>query len=284
MNHVLEINVLEKTPLRLRLYIKDIPLHVLNSIRRAIIAEVPTMAIDSVVFTMNSSVFYDEYIAHRLGLIPLTSEAALDKYKSPEECREAGDRGLFTEDCFVKLDLEGKGEEGKLATLHSGDLKTSDPDVKPVYDNIPIIVLGKNQEIRLEAYARLGRGKEHAKWSPVSVAAHKYIADIHIDEKKCLGENCKKCIEVCPRNILSFENGKIIVNTNKIFDCSLCRICEEYCPTDAIRVGWRENEYILTIESTGSLPPKRILIEAVKILENKIDDFIENLRSEGIIK
>ncbi|ADI32737.1 DNA-directed RNA polymerase subunit D [Staphylothermus hellenicus] len=280
----MEINVLEKTPLRLKLYIKDIPLHVLNSIRRVVIAEVPTMAIDSVVFTMNSSVFYDEYIAHRLGLIPLTSEAALDKYKSPEECKEASDRGLFTEDCFVKLDLEGKGEEGKLVTLHSGDLKTSDPDVKPVYDNIPIIVLGKNQEIRLEAYARLGRGKEHAKWSPVSIAAHKYIADIHIDEKKCLGENCKKCVEVCPRNILSFKNGKITVNRDRIFDCSLCRICEEYCPAGAIKVGWRENEYILTIESTGSLPPKRILIEAVKILENKIDDFIENLRGEGIIK
>lgn len=275
---------MEKTPLHLKIHIKDIPLHVLNSIRRTIIAEVPTMAIDAVVFTMNSSVFYDEYIAHRLGLIPLTSEAALNKYKPPEECREAGDRGLFTEDCFVKLDLEGRGEESRLVTLYSRDLKTSDPDVKPVYDNIPIIILGKNQEIRLEAYARLGRGKEHAKWSPVSIAAHKYIADIRIDDKKCLGEKCKKCLEVCPRGILSFRDGKIVVNTDKIFNCSLCRICEEHCPAGAIRVNWRKNEYILTIESTGSLSPKRILIEAVKILENKLDDFIESLRVEGVIK
>jgi DNA-directed RNA polymerase subunit D len=280
----LEINVLEKTPLRIRIYIKDIPLHILNSIRRAAIAEVPTMAIDSVVFTMNSSVFYDEYIAHRLGLIPLTSEEALNKYKPPEECREAGDRGLFTEDCFVRLDLEGKGEEGRLVTLYSGDLKTSDPDVKPVYDNIPIIILGKNQEIRLEAYARLGRGKEHAKWSPVSVAAHKYIAEISIDENKCLGEKCLKCIEVCPRNVLEYRDGKVRVVKEKIFDCSLCRICEEYCPVGAIKIGWRNNEYILIIESTGSLSPKRILIEASKILEKKLDDFIEGLRSEGVIE
>jgi DNA-directed RNA polymerase subunit D len=52
----------------------------------------------------------------------------------------------------------------------------------------------------------------------------------------------------------------------------------------AIKIGWRNNEYILTIESTGSLSPKRILIEASKILEKKLDDFIESLRSEGVIE
>ncbi len=280
----MEINVLEKTSLKLRLYIKNIPLHILNSVRRVMIAEVPTMAIDSVVFTMNSSVFYDEYIAHRLGLIPLTSEKALEKYKTPEECREAADRGLFTEDCFVKLDLEGKGTGEGLVTLYSGDLKTSDPDVRPVYDKIPIVLLANNQEIRLEAYARLGRGKEHAKWSPVSVATHKYVPLIHIREELCKGEECKKCIEICPKNIFELKNGKLMIKQDKVLDCTLCRICEEVCPYNAIRINWKENEYILTIESTGALPPKKILLEAIKILENKIDDFIESLKREGVVK
>ncbi len=293
----MEINVLEKDRLRIRLHIKDIPLHILNSIRRAAIAEVPTMAVDSVVITSNTSVLYDEYLAHRLAMVPLTSEEALEKYNPPEVCREAGERGLFTEDCFVKLELEGVGEPGKITTLYSGDLKTSDPDVRPVYDRIPIAVLTgtvthipgrgevvNRQEIRLEAYARLGRGKEHAKWSPVSVAAHKYIADIFIDQGKCVGEECRACVEACPKGVLAFEDGRVRVVEDKIFDCSLCRECELACPVNAIRVRWRDNEYILTIESTGVLSPKRILIEASKIIDKKLEVFLEELRRLGVVE
>lgn len=275
--------MLEKTKNRVKLYIKGVPLHVLNSIRRSILAEVPTMAIDYVVFTVNSSVFYDEYIAHRLGLIPLTSDEALEKYKSPEECREAGEKGIFSEDCFVKFELEGKGEPDKVVILYSGDLKTSDPSVKPVYDKIPIVALARNQEIRLEAYARLGRGKEHAKWSPASVAAHKYVADIIIDYNKCEGADCSKCVEACPRNVLGISDGKVIVVNDKILDCTLCKACEEICPAKAIKIGWRENEYILTVESTGALSISKILVQAVKELENKLDAFVKYLRQEGVL-
>jgi DNA-directed RNA polymerase subunit D len=93
----LEIQVLEKTPFSLKLLIKGISLHTLNSIRRAVLSEVSTMAVDYVIFIENSSVFYDEYLAHRLGLIPLKSDNAYEKYKSPEECAEAGEkRGFFS--------------------------------------------------------------------------------------------------------------------------------------------------------------------------------------------
>lgn len=286
----MDIEVLEQRNNVLKILVKDIPLHVINSIRRTIIAEVPTMAIDYVVFIVNSSVFYDEYLAHRLGLIPLTSKEALHKYKSPEECAEAGEKGIFSEDCFVKLELEGSGEPGKIITLYSGDLKTSDPDVIPVYDKIPIVALtGKkihvndkeitaNQEIKLEAYARLGRGKEHAKWSPVSVATHKYVPMINIDYSRCKSIDCKKCIDVCPRNIFYEKDNRIVVNKDKVYDCMLCRRCEEVCPEHAIKVGWIPNHYILYIESTGALPLKTILNEATKILMEKIDNLIKTLR------
>lgn len=279
-----EVGVLEKNRNRLRLHVKNIPLHILNAIRRVVISEVPTMAIDSVVFTVNSSVFYDEIVAHRLGLIPLTSEAALEKYRSPEECREASEGAIFTEDCFAKFDLVAKNppESGKPMIIYSRDLKPSDPDVKPVYDNIPILILGPGHEIRLEAYARLGRGREHSKWSPVSVATHKYVPKIEIDYNKCDPGNCGKCVELCPKNVFELRDSKLVVLEEKVFDCTLCRLCEASCPKGAIRVGYLQDEFILTIESTGALSPKRILLEAVKVLNSKLDEFLEKLKEQGV--
>lgn len=278
----MEVNVLEKNNNYLKIHIKGIPLHVLNSIRRIIMSEVPVMAISTVIFIENNSIFYDEYVAHRLGLIPLTSEQALNKYKGPEECSKAEAAGSFSEDCFVRFTLDVTNESDRLVTVYSGDLVSSDPDVKPVNDRIPILVLSPKQSIKLEAYARLGEGREHAKWSPVSVAAHKYVADIRIDRDKCRGGDCRECVEACPRNILVYRNGEVDVDQSRILECSLCRFCEMICPNKAIEVSWRNDEYVFTLESLGSLQPKTILLKSLEILEKKIDEFYNQLINRGV--
>lgn len=42
-----------------------------NALRRILISEVPTMAIENVFVSNNTSIIPDEVIAHRLGLIPI---------------------------------------------------------------------------------------------------------------------------------------------------------------------------------------------------------------------
>ncbi len=270
----MDVEILEHSERHIKLLVKDTLLAFVNAIRRICIAEVPSMAIDYVYFIENNSPLYDEIIAHRLGLIPLTSDKALDKYGSPEECRDNEER----EDCYARLYLEVEaGNTTKV--VYSGDMVSDDEDVKPVYDKIPIVVLGPGQKISFEARARLGRGKEHAKWSPVSVAVHKYVPNITIDYSKCRAPECTACINVCPRRVLEVSQGKIIVKD--VLSCNICRQCVKTCPFNAIKVSWEKDKYILHIESTGVLKPERIVLEAARILREKAENLLSELEKVG---
>jgi len=239
----------------------------INALRRVIIAEVPTLAIEDVIFYENSSALYDEIIAHRLGLIPLTTD--LRSFNLPEKCKCNG-KGCSL--CRVTFFLEKEGE----GVVYSGDLKSEDPKVKPVYENIPIVKLGKGQKISLEAIAILGRGRDHAKWSPAANCYFKYYPKISIDEKKC--DACKKCVDVCPRNILEFKKGKI--SAKNIEECIFCKECEMSCEKKAIKIGYENNKFIFYLESTEALAADEIVKEALKVLDEKLNDLEAQIKEK----
>lgn len=136
-----------------------------NAVRRFCISEVPSMAIDDVVILENSSVLYDELLAHRLGMVPIKTD--LERYILPEKCDCGSPLGCNK--CRVLFVLEATGRE-KVSTVLSGDLVSEDREVRPTSESIPIVKLAQGQTVKLEAYARLGRGKEHAKWQPCTVS------------------------------------------------------------------------------------------------------------------
>jgi len=162
------LDIIEKTDQKIIVKFKNVPRQYVNSIRRISISEVPTCAIDDVVILENSSVMHDEAIAHRLGLIPLRTE--LDKFILPSECDCNNTLGCSK--CRVVLVLNAESMD-KTRVVTSGELISDSEYVKPVSNVIPIIVLAPGQKLKFEAYARLGIGKDHAKWQPTSVAVVK---------------------------------------------------------------------------------------------------------------
>jgi DNA-directed RNA polymerase subunit D len=261
-----EIEVLEKDDKNIRLLIRGVDVPFINALRRIVITEVPCMAIDEVVMIENSSILQDEIIAHRLGLIPLKTD--LDSYNLPEECPCKSEFGCNL--CRVTLTLDVEAKEGT-RTVYSGEFKSENPDIMPVSNKIPIIKLAKEQKLRLEAYIRLGKGKNHAKWQPVSMCTYKYLPKIEISGKRC--DACGKCVEICPRKVLAKTDNKIEVRD--LMACTLCQDCVNACAQNpkAIEVGWENDAFIFSLESTGALPSERILSEATKILDKQLKEF-----------
>ncbi len=186
--------------------LKDIPLEYANALRRICLNGIPVFAIDTVDIIENSSVLADEALAHRLALIPIKTD--LTRFAEPSKCECKSETGCSN--CRVMLVLDS-GDTNTTRTVFSNELSSEDKDVAPISDKIPIIVLTQGQRVKVEAYAKLGRGSEHAKWNS--------------------------------------SNISVLTETGK------------------------KNERLLTVESTGALTPKPILIAGVDELSNRLVEF-----------
>ena len=125
-----------------------------NALRRIMVTEVPVLAIDWIDLEYNSSSMFDEMIAQRLGLLPLSYD--------PGKIRDK-------EEVMFALEKTGPG------MVYSKDLKSANKSVKPLEPNFPIAdLLGDHHIIKLEATARLGTGKEHAKFQAANAVYENY--------------------------------------------------------------------------------------------------------------
>jgi DNA-directed RNA polymerase subunit D len=228
---------------------------------------VPTLAIDSVTIVENTSPMYDEVLAHRLGFVPIKTD--LEMFVKPSECEC---KGSGCPKCRVVLTLDKKVVDGP-TTVYSGDLKSQIPQVEPSTPKIQLVKLSRGQHVVLEADARLGTGNEHIKWQ-AAIASYKYLPILELKTEKC--EKCGDCAEVCPRNIIQVK-GQEIKFVNELA-CSLCKTCEEVCRYEAIKVRWDDTTFIFNVESTGALPPEKIVEYADRILLNKSKELIKQLQ------
>lgn len=234
-----------------------------NALRRAMLREVPTMAVDEVEFVTNDSVMHDEILAHRIGLVPLRTPHG---YRLPSECPCKDNR---CSKCSVSLSLEKEGP----AVVRSGDLEFSDKEVVPVSDSMSLVRLDEGQALELTAIAHLGLGRDHARWQP-GVASYKYMPTLEVDRELC--NACGKCVEACPRDLLELKEERLVVK--ELERCLMCMACVEACPKDAIKVGHDSTRFVFKVESSGAMPPEEIVDKAAKVLEGKSKEFVRQLK------
>jgi len=192
--------------------LKDCDFSFANALRRVILAEIPTMAIDLVEIKENTSVINDEFLAHRLGLVPLTSQS-VDKYNYATDCECPGTRCV---NCSVELKLTVKcTQSNQEVTSNDLTISVGDGSVRPIYvddtseGQSPILLakLRQGQEIDLIAIARKGVGKEHAKWSPACAVTYKNEPIIELRQHRLDELNDVQKKRICCK--LSFKSLSI---------------------------------------------------------------------------
>jgi len=165
-----QLSITDLTNETLKFQLENIDLSIANAIRRIMITETATMAIDWIKLDSNSTVLCDEFIAHRLGLIPLISDDVVENIRFPRDCN-CKENCI---DCSIEFTINVTCKEDQTQRITSSDLKSSDPRIKPAFDDITIVKIRKGQELKIHAFAKKGTAKDNAKWNPTTGIIFKY--------------------------------------------------------------------------------------------------------------
>lgn len=217
------------------------------------------LAIDLVEIENNTTVLADEFIAHRLGLIPLASSRFRDfKYTRDCNCTQ------YCPNCSVELLLHVRCTGDQTRDVTSFELISNHDIVKPVQEagesGILIVKMRKGQEIKLRCIAKRGVGKEHAKWSPVTSVAFEYDPD----------------------NLLHHTNYWTEVDVDKEWPKSVFSENEKYGNIGESYDAKAEPEkFYFTVESSGALKPEEILLSAISVLQSKLGTIQLQLEAES---
>ena len=310
------VTVQELTDSTIRFVLEGTDTSMANALRRVIIAEVPTIAIDLVEVIENSSCLCDEFLAHRLGLIPLLSEKA-SEMEFPYDY--AGDDESKTD---VSIDLRVKCVSDNTVDVTSDDLICNDDRVVPIdYDpsrsaagggdpdaamdanedsstapdkkGILIVKLRKNQELNLRCVARKGIGRDHAKWQPVATAVYRFEPEITIDEDlmaTLTEEEKREFAESSPAPIFRYneQTRKVEIDAPETctYDGECLKKAEELGKPGLVDIRAKQDVFLFTVESTGVLRPEEIVVHALNVLQRKLNvtkgelDILKKLEEE----
>lgn len=294
--------------MQMKFDLADTDVSMANAIRRIMIAEVPTMAIDLVTVLENTSPLHDEYIVHRLGLIPLSSQH-VDKFDFAQDCEKCEDHCEF---CSVSFDLKVQApDDSTVRKVTSRDLTCSDifsdtsytQTVVPVHHSgdvetqrnaetsetaILIAKLTRGQKIHMKCIARKGLGKDHAKWSPMCTVAYRIVppaVELVLDrisaifsgkQKEDLMSASQGLLKLDPKtgNLEyeePFKKGRIAITPDTTRKAGELASAVGSSASEVVRYNPVPEKFEFVAETTGAIEPTVALQMALEILQRKIE-------------
>jgi len=259
------VTIRDLTSSNVNFVLNNVALSFANSIRRTVLAEVPTMAIDLVEIEQNTSVLADEFLAHRLGLIPLSARNVDDVlYTRDCDCEQ------YCGNCSVILSLNAKCTGDEIMKVYARDLVVSS-DRPNQYVGNPVITdpenqgalickLRRGQELRMKCVAKKGIAKEHAKWAPTAAVGFEYD----------------------PHNKLRHLDYWYEEDPKQEWPLSTNAEWEEPEAENAtFDFNAEPGAFYFDVETVGGLEPDALMQSGIKVLQLKLAAIMEELRNTG---
>jgi DNA-directed RNA polymerase subunit D len=283
----------------IRIVLSDTNAAQVNSLRRAIMADVPKMAITKVRFEQgvtqdnqgdvieSVNVLPDEVLAHRLAMVPVPT--FLDEFVFPEddpnnENLPEDQWGSPLSQIIYHLSIRGPNSDSdeEFKTVYAGDLNVlgeTKLQISEEHKRIPLTILSKGQYLELYAYATLGRGRDHAKWCPAAAVTFQ-------PRQKAILAKPKKANTLFDLDLTS-KSGRAI--NSKLFKNKECTDVDSVLDLEralhqvgygtgredafdsAITMEDLEGEYVFSFESDGALSPEQIFNQACEELVSRFD-------------
>ncbi|KAA1474279.1 RBP11-like subunits of RNA polymerase [Dentipellis sp. KUC8613] len=268
---------------RVNFVLENVDLAFANSLRRVMMADIPTVAIDMVEIESNTTVLPDEFIAHRLGMIPLISTNCEEAIRYNRDCN-----CLATcPNCSIELRLDVACNDNRTMDITSNHLDVVVPsaggwDEDPIEQgeelskrtekfghpvgkgepSIPPVLIGKirkGQELKLRCIAKKGIAKEHAKWSPCSAVSFEYD----------------------PHNKL--RHTTYWYETDARAEWPLSENAKEEEPArddEPFDYNAKPTKFYFEVETDGSLGPQEVVMKGLAELQTKLANLVLGLKPD----
>ena len=292
---MIKTKVIEENDEKITILLSDVDRAFVNAIRRTLMSDTPKMAIDTVRFEMgtieqdgevweSNGPLPDEVVAQRLAMIPIPTKH--DEFHFQDSCPSCAE--LVVEDrgcplCTMIYTCKAFGSEGG-RTVTAGDMSFlgAGGSISEKYHSIPITKLSRGQMIEFYATAIMGRGRDHAKWSPVCGTSFSSRQAGVINNKTKAKILWNLGLTITAKDFDSNKVGARLEDIDKVAQLieDLHHVgdgTEESMEfKDAITLEDIPGEFILSFETDGSMTPRVAFQMAIQELSGRFGELGED--------
>uniref|UniRef100_A0A914CFK0 DNA-directed RNA polymerases I and III subunit RPAC1 n=1 Tax=Acrobeloides nanus TaxID=290746 RepID=A0A914CFK0_9BILA len=283
-----------------------------NALRRILIAEVPTMAIEKVYLYQNTTCLQDEVLCHRLGLLPIYADP--NKFKFPSKpFVPANEEGVDPDE-----EPAGNPEENLIFKVQVKCTKKKNPpenstDPTALYENavvytdafewiplgdqinefgrdpprmvhkdIIVVKMRPGHELEASCHCVKGIGRDHAKFSPVATASYRLLPMIKL-KKNITGEQAERLQKCFSDGVIALyeEKGTVVAKVADARKDTCSRNVFRFDDLkELVEMKRKKDHFIFSVESTGAMKSHELVVEACHVMQKKIETLKEALKAK----